>query len=66
MHERARGYYGYKERRDDRDVVLEDDVLGTEDAHSVAPPRGARVGRSVQGAAPDELDHIVDPSSEHN
>jgi polysaccharide biosynthesis transport protein len=66
VHERARGYYGYKERRDDRDVVLEDDVLATEDAHSVAPPSGARVGRAVQGAGPDELDRIVDPHSEHN
>src|SRR5262249_52061825 len=65
VHERARGYYGYKERRDDRDVELEHEVLATEDPTSVPPPRNSRVGRGVRGPAPDELDHIVDPRSEH-
>ncbi len=48
VRERARGYYGYKQRRDGSEVAL---------AHDVPAPGGAP-------PAPRELDHIVDPRSE--
>lgn len=63
VREHARGYYGYKQRRDGSEVALEDDVLAPGGAQPGPAPGSSRL-RVPRPPASDELDHIVDPRSE--
>jgi Mrp family chromosome partitioning ATPase len=64
VRERARGYYGYSQNREDDGVLLGPGGLGPGAARTGRPIRNSRVRRVPRSARTEDLDQIVDPSSE--
>jgi capsular exopolysaccharide synthesis family protein len=65
VRERARGYYGYKQRREDDTLVPEQDLLPPGGgSRSVGPPGSSRVRRVPRRPGAEEFDPVVDPRSE--
>jgi len=64
VRERARDYYGYRQRRED-EVLVDQGMLGGPGARGGRRPNRSSHVRRVPRTQPDEdLDQIVDPSSE--
>lgn len=63
VRERARGYYGYKQDRDDEALIPEQELLPPA-ARPTGMQRSARVRRVPRRPEAEELDPVVDPRSE--
>ena len=64
VRERARGYYGYSQNREDDGVLLGPGGLGPGAPRTGRPIRNSRVRRVPRSARTEDRDQIADPSSE--